>query len=316
MADSGSAADLGETQARVREILAWLWDNAAEPVLHALGHHRPPAPGRPWPRVWWAPGGLLGLLPIHAAGHHTRPFDPAHRTVMDRVVSSYTPTVGALAHARRRVAAPSAGMNRSLVVAMPTTPGEDGLPGARTEVATVAARLPCPVVLIESAGDPRRIPTKANVLAHLDGCAIAHFTCHGHTDVIDPSQSGLLLHDHQDEPLTIAALASVALDHARLAYLSACGTALTSTAALLDEAIHLTSAFQLAGFPSVIGTLWEINDHVAARIADGFYAALTADGGVPGTGRAAHALHHAVHAARRRYPTAPSLWGAYLHAGA
>ncbi|GLY91447.1 hypothetical protein [Actinoallomurus iriomotensis] len=27
-----------------------------------------------------------------------------------------------------------------------------------------------------------RLPTKANVLAHLPDCAIAHFACHGRTD--------------------------------------------------------------------------------------------------------------------------------------
>ena len=49
------------------ETLAWLWDNAAEPVLEALGYRSQPPPGMVRPRVWWAPGGLLGLLPIHAA---------------------------------------------------------------------------------------------------------------------------------------------------------------------------------------------------------------------------------------------------------
>ncbi|MFH8492880.1 DUF5131 family protein [Streptomyces coeruleorubidus] len=42
-----------------------------------------------WPYVWWVPGGLLGMLPIHAAGYHTDSVDDSHRrTVMDRVVSS------------------------------------------------------------------------------------------------------------------------------------------------------------------------------------------------------------------------------------
>ena len=61
---------------------------------------------------------------------------------------------------------------------------------------------------------------------------------------------------------------------AQLAYLSACDTAITSTAGLIDEAIHLTTAFQLAGFPHVIGTLWEINDELAVTIADAFYTTL------------------------------------------
>lgn len=50
-------------------MLGWLWDNAAGPVLDALGYQGPPAPGETWPQLWWVPGGLLSLLPIHAAGH-------------------------------------------------------------------------------------------------------------------------------------------------------------------------------------------------------------------------------------------------------
>ncbi|MQY31867.1 CHAT domain-containing protein [Nocardia aurantia] len=69
------------------------------------------------------------------------------------------------------------------------------------------------------------------------------------------------------DPLTVAALAEIHLDHARLAYLSACETALTTDARLLDEAIHLASAFQLAGYPHVIGTLWTIADQTTVQIA-------------------------------------------------
>lgn len=120
-----------------------------------------------------------------------------------------------------------------------------------------------------------QIPTKANVLEHLSGCAIAHFACHGYSDPADPSQSRLLLHDHRHDPLTVAALAPLTLDHVQLAYLSACGTARMTDGSVLDEAIHLASAFQLAGFPHVIGTLWEINDNAAVEIARYFYSSLS-----------------------------------------
>ncbi|GAA1001108.1 CHAT domain-containing protein [Acrocarpospora macrocephala] len=304
-------------QGTLREILGWLWDNATGPVLDALGFHGAPA-GDLWPRVWWSPGGALGLLPLHASGHH----DEQGRSVLDRVVSSYTPTIGALRHARQRISRPG-GPERALIVAMPTTPGlrnRGRLPHAATEAAHVAARIPGSVQLTEphplfDTAAPGPLPTKANVLAHLPACAIAHFACHGASDPTNPSRSLLFLHDHADDPLTIAGLAPIDLDHARLAYLSACHTAMTADTELLDEAIHLTSAFQLAGFPHVIGTQWQINDAVAAELADNFYAHLTATG-VPDYSHAAHSLHHAVRALRTRFPQSPSLWGAYLHAGA
>ncbi|WP_369263629.1 CHAT domain-containing protein [Streptomyces sp. R35] len=335
-----STAVLGKTGASRREaqgtlsrILEWLWDTAVEPVLTALGHDSQPPPLAIWPRVWWAPGGLLGLLPVHAAGYHTDPADrPGRRTVLDRVISSYTPTVRALAYTRQVLPTPASPAD-ALIVAMPTTPGlpdRDRLSHVLAEVEKLRHHLTDPVLLHEPERDrspadvPATLPTKANVLAHLPTCSIAHFACHAASDPTDPSKSLLLLHDHEKEPLTVAALAPVRLDHAQLAYLSACRTAAIGAENLLDEAIHLTSAFQLAGFPHVIGTLWEIDDQTAVTIADTFYTRLATDSGALDTSRAAEALQHAVRAVRDGHGLpggltrvhTPSLWAAYLHAGA
>ena len=311
---AGSLRDRVHAQETLREVLGWLWDNAAGPVLDALGYQAPPPPGQRWPRLWWVPGGLLSLLPVHAAGHYTSPPDPAGRAVMDRGISSYTPTVGALAHARSLRAGAPGGAPRSLIVAMPTTPdvpGQGRLRYVPAEAALLQHRLPCPTLLTEpsdgTTATDAQVPTRAAVLEHLPGSAIAHFACHGHTDPADPSQSRLLLHDHHNNPLTVAALAPLALDHAQLAYLSACSTARTDDTNLLDEAIHLATAFQLAGFPHVIGTLWEINDQIAVEIADAFYAALADPGGTLDSDRAARAIHHATRAQRDRLPATPYL---------
>ncbi|MEV6057164.1 CHAT domain-containing protein [Streptomyces sp. NPDC052107] len=145
----------------------------------------------------------------------------------------------------------------------------------------------------------------------------AHFACHGTSDRTNPSQSQLLLHDHDTSPLTVSALTQVNLTRAQLAFLSACSTADPGREDLLDEAIHLTSAFQLVGFPHVVGTLWPIDDRLAAEIAESFYARLTT--GPSGTldpSQSAAALHQTIQAVRDRYPATPSLWAGYLHAGA
>lgn len=337
--DADPAVRPDRAQDPLREVLAWLWDAAVEPVLEALGVHGPPDEGAPWPRVWWATGGLLGLLPIHAAGHHAP--GPPGRSVIDRVVSSYTPTIRALHHARQNAAAVRAGVDAaldgsarpgpvsSLIVAMPTTPGSavaGPLPFAAIEAALLAARLPDPVLLLEPGsvpdsvanldGRPPETPTRDAVLEHLRTCAIAHFACHGTAELADASRSRLLLHD---APLTVADMATVRLEHAELAYLSACRTAFHG-APLLDESVHLASAFQLAGFPHVIAALWEIADPLAPTIADAFYARLSsasiASASALDTGRAAEALHHTLRDLRDQYPDRPSLWGAYIHAGA
>jgi tetratricopeptide (TPR) repeat protein len=314
-------------QRTLRQTLEWLWEAAAEPALSALaalGEAIPPAQdGEPLPRVWWAPGGLLGLLPLHAAGFHTEPeHAPRRRTVLDRVISSYTPTVRALRHARRHRPQAADGA-RSLIVAMPTTPGHGPLPHVPEEARRIQSLLPRPMQLTGPAsGSTSFAPntdtaTTAAVLARLPECTIAHFACHGASNRTDPSQSRLLLHDHATTPLTVAALAQVNLERAQLAYLSACSTANPGNDELLDEVIHLTSAFQLAGFPHVIGTLWPIDDRIAAEVAESFYTHLTT--GPPESldpNQAAAALHHTIRALRDRYPATPSVWAAYLHAGA
>ncbi|MEU6827227.1 CHAT domain-containing protein [Nocardia beijingensis] len=321
------AAERRAAEEHLLDSLEWLWDRAAGPVLEALGHNRTPPAGSDWPRVWWAPGGILGLLPMHAAGYHSGGATSGGRSVLDRVVSSYTPTIAALRYAReRRARQHPPGAPRAAIVAMPTTPGVDGrLHHVLDEARIVGRLLPESVVLTEPDPAPeagsapaRTLPTKANVLASLSSCSIAHFICHGTSDPGDPSLSRLLLHDHATDPLTVSALAPVQLEHARLAYLSACETARIVHAELLDEATHLASAFQLAGYPHVIGTLWTIDDETAVEVAEAFYTALTSAGDVDDLAidKAPVALHEAIRSVRGTLPRTPSLWAAYLHSGA
>ncbi len=209
---------------------------------------------------------------------------------------------------------------------MPTTPGLDGdghLDFVDEEASVVKDHVADHVFLREP--DPSaeqtvpatpHTPTKETVLEHLPSCRLVHFACHGVSDPSDPSRSRLLLHDHTKDPLTVASLSPVNLRHAQLAYLSACRTASIDQAELIDEAIHLTSAFQLAGFPHVIGTLWEIDDEIAVRVTREFYSGLRTDQNVLDTRRTAQSLHSAVRTIRDRLPRTPYLWAGYLHVGA
>ena len=78
-----------------------------------------------------------------------------------------------------------------------------------------------------------------------------------------------MLHDHEDTALTVAEIAQLDLPDADLAFLSACNT--TDTAPrLVDEAVHITGAFHLAGYRHVIGTLTPVNA-TATRVAAARY---------------------------------------------
>jgi tetratricopeptide (TPR) repeat protein len=67
-----SAAQVAATDDTLREVLDWLWTTVVGPVAAELAVAGIPEPGRPWPRVWWCPTGLLSLLPLSAAGRPAR----------------------------------------------------------------------------------------------------------------------------------------------------------------------------------------------------------------------------------------------------
>ncbi|MGW7408392.1 CHAT domain-containing protein [Streptomyces sp. NPDC054833] len=294
-----------EAQQQMLAVLTWTWTNITEPVLDSLGHTGPPPEGRRWSRVWWCPVGVVTMLPLHAAGR----YEPTAQseTVMDRVISSYTPTLRALAHARRD----GSGTESALVVAVPDAPDCPPLDGAAQEADIVRDFIPGAAVLPA----PGVATDRDAVIEALRRHGIVHLACHGYADLRDPSASRLLLHDHVANPLTLHAITRLDLRHARLAYLSACSTTDTNQEQA-DEATHLTAAFQLAGYRSVIGTLWPINDRTAITVAQDFYTSLTADRTQPAEPElAAEALHHAIRRLRDKTPALPSRWAAYIHSG-
>ncbi|WP_039947459.1 CHAT domain-containing protein [Streptomyces sp. NRRL S-118] len=291
-------------QAVVRDVLAWLWSAVTGPVLRHLGLHRPPAPGAARPRLWWSAGSSLGALPLHAAAP-----DDGSPGALDLVVSSYVPTLRALRHARARVAAPAPEDTGLLIVAVPDPEGLPRLPEARREAEWLAGALPGARML----SDHRA--TGEAVGARLREHAYVHFACHAMGDPLRPSGNRLVLHDHAERPLTVRDVARLRLPDARLAYLSACDTLRTGPT-LADESVSIVSAFQMAGFPHVIGALWPVDDAVGARIARTVYGSLhTGDGGLRVTSTA-EALHTAVREVRADYPATPSLWACLVHAGA
>jgi CHAT domain-containing protein len=189
---------------------------------------------------------------------------------------------------------------------MPQTPQSSDLPGARKEFEQLSRLFPA----IEGLVGPTA--TRDAVLSRLPSSPWVHFACHAASDSDDPSNSRLLVHDHASHPLRVVEMSRLNLAGTEFAYLSACNTAVTA-ASLANESIHIVSACQLAGYPHVVGTLWEINDLFATNIAKRVYEDLAA-GGFDAS-RSGTCLHRAVRLTRDRYPSNPTLWAAYIHAG-
>ncbi|CAI6014056.1 unnamed protein product [Clonostachys chloroleuca] len=171
-------------------------------------------------------------------------------------------------------------------------------------------------------------PSVGQVLSHLEGCSVAHFACHGTTDPLDPSKSGLILqrqgqvstaNDEQDgcretagliqDRLTVIMISEMDLKHAKLAYLSAVEN-------LSDEVIHVVSGFHVAGFSHVVGCLWPSNDRVCVEVARLFYSSLFAQGWRKwNDGKVAWALREALMVVRADDMTMPLNWAQYVHYG-
>jgi tetratricopeptide (TPR) repeat protein len=239
------------------DVLEWLWDAVAEPVLEALGFKQPIDIDQAWPHVWWIPTGALSRFPIHAAGHH---LDGSSRTVLDRAMSSYASSIKSLIHSRRRQSPPAIG-SKALIVAMQHTAGSSHLPFAPKEAAMLWPLCQSiPLQVVEPGG------RKQDVEGHLRDCRVFHFAGHGATDLHDASKSHMMLEDGQ---ITVAELLEMNMaEHSPfLAYLSACSTGRIQDQASVDESIHMMGAFQLAGFRHVVGTLWEVNDELCVEMA-------------------------------------------------
>jgi tetratricopeptide (TPR) repeat protein len=302
--EDGTLRSRAAAHRQILGILGWMWDAITGPVLASLGYTATPD-RQPWPRVWWCPVGILSYLPLHAAGHHDSTADGQPRTVLDRVVSSYTPTIRSLGGARAQH--PDPAVAATLIIAAPGVPGARPLDGVATETELLARLIPGARVLED--------PGRDTALACLPAYPVVHFACHGYANWSDPGASMLALPGDQATPLTVADISALDLTGS-LAYLSACDTTVTSPD-LADEAIHITGAFHLAGYPRVIGTLWPADDNTARDLADDIYHQLTDDGTTPPDASVtAHALHRATRRLRDRHPDKPGLWAAHTHTGA
>ncbi|KEP46589.1 aromatic di-alanine and TPR containing protein [Rhizoctonia solani 123E] len=281
-------------------VLGTLWSDIVQLVLDHLGYLNNP-PRDHLPHITWCPTGLLTFLPLHAAGDYSQP----QSRVFNHAISSYIPTLTALL-----TSAPSQ-FNRScrvLAIGQATTAGQNPLPGTTEELAHVKARTH------DRAEYSQLIDSQATTAAVLDAMELhdwVHLACHANQDVKDPIKSGFHLHDGT---LDLSAINRRSFKNKGLAFLSACQTA-TGDENLPDEAIHLASGMLMAGYPSVIATMWSVDDRDAPFVADKVYAQLMKDGTL-GNGEAGRALQYAVKGLREQVGEKEfGRWVPYIHIG-
>ena len=303
----------GDPNRLTADVLRWVWQYIAEPVLGSAAVRAAFEATSGLRRIWWCPTGPAAMLPLHAAtadGAVAEGSGPVPASVMSLAASSYTPTLAALRRCREATAAagePKSREIRQLAIGMPDTPGAP-LPAVDDELALLSEYFPPPSAGLQLVGKDQAV--RARVLDALPHRSWVHWACHGVQNETDPRRSAFLL---GDGPLTVQDLAAMSLIDPEFAYLSACETATGSTR-LIDEALHLAAATQLLGYQHVVATLWTIGDRSSVEVARTVYRQLNADG-VPDARGAAAALHAAVGELRRQSPDAPLTWAPYIHLG-
>jgi hypothetical protein len=138
---------------------------------------------------------------------------------------------------------------------------------------------------------------------------VVHLAAHGSYNAADPLASAIVLAPSgaDDGRLTVRGVYGLDLPASDLVVLSACETQ-RGQLSDGDEVVGLTRAFFVAGTPSVIATLWSVDDAPTALLMDRFYTHRQA-----GLGKAA-ALRQAQLDVRARYPN-PYYWAGFVLSG-
>jgi CHAT domain-containing protein len=246
------------------------------------------------------PHDVLHYIPFAALGD-------GQQTLLDTYEVTTIPAASVLPFVQSNAAAATGG--EVLVLAHPDGPTfAAGLVTAAESVGTLFGVTP----LLHTAA------TETALRARSPGAQILHIGAHGTFDTIVPLESALLLAPSasDDGRLTVGEVYGLNLNRAELVVLSGCETLTDqridpdapSAVTAGDELVGLTRAFFYAGTPTVIATLWQVDDAASQLLMERFYTHLKA-----GVSKA-EALRLAQQEVRAQYPS-PRDWAGFVLVG-
>jgi len=223
------------------------------------------APIREWADegdiLWLVPHDVLHYLPLHA-------LQLDGKYLIERHPILYTPSASVMKYCQAKRT------NRSRRNALVLGDSENNLPFAREEASSVAERFNTLAYLGERA---TKTLLKEKLAREKETLDILHFACHGYFDPYQPLKSGILLAKNGDEDAKLTAEEIFGLEmHADLVVLSACESGVNERKSG-DELIGLTRALIYAGTPSVLVSLWQVNDLSTLILMENFYRELAKD---------------------------------------
>lgn len=223
--------------------------------------------------------------------------------IYNYVISSYSPTLTALLPPTQT---PNT-FTGILAVGQKSTLGLPPLPGTEDELNIILERFKGQLVT-QLDGEAA---TPDAVLAEMEKHSWVHLACHAIQNTKKPTECAFHLHNGT---LDLATITHKQLTQADLAFLSACETA-TGDEKLPDEALHLAAGMLMAGYRTVIATMWSIGDRNAPLFAEKVYEHLM-EAGVPDARRSAVAVHKAAECLRAKVGVkAVAEWAPYIHIG-
>ena len=245
-------AHLGQLSQRARHYLYVLHELLLGPLEDRIGTRR----------IAIVPSEFLHYVPFHAL------FDGSTYLIERREVS-YVPSGSVLLEC---LAMPRRAFDRALLVAVP----DDDIPHVDEEVRALSELFPNAIIV--SGADA----TVGAVRSKLPDADLVHLACHGKFRPDNPLFSALRLSDGW---LTVREAYDLELD-GRLVTLSACETGVSAVAPG-DELIGLLRGFFSAGAPSLVVSLWTVDDDSTRELMLDMYARLRAGDGPAAALRAA-----------------------------
>ncbi|HEX8493676.1 MAG TPA: CHAT domain-containing tetratricopeptide repeat protein [Pyrinomonadaceae bacterium] len=244
------------------------------------------------PVVGIIPNGILHYLPFAALSDESLYFGDEHALF-------YLPSVSTLPFIQQKRKSDS---NRALVMAQSKAVNLPPLLNADQEARSIA-RLYNTQPLTGAAA------TESAFRAQSGDYSILHLAAHGQLNSANPLFSRILLGaDKQaDGSLEVREIYDLALAKTNLVVLSACVTQLGAQSPG-DDIIGLNRAFIYAGTPSVVASLWSVDDEATAYLMTAFYTSLR-----QGMSKAA-ALQAAQRKTRQRFQH-PYYWSAFVLTG-
>ena len=234
--------------------------------------------------------------------------DPAGESLLDRTAIVLSPSIRRFQEQTETLLPLAAG---SAVLAVGDPAFDDSvfrlprLPFAAREASLIADLYPNPAsqkLLAEAA-------TYGRVLAGLASVDVAHLALHSLPNRMDPLASFLLLASGGVGNLKALDIARQDLSSIRLVVLSGCSTSDTFEAQT-ETLSGLTRSFLMAGAPSVVGSLWRVDDVATATVMVDFHRRFSAGAS------AAEALRQAQRSMRDDQGMSLDHWAAFQVYGA